>query len=315
MHSELLIQQLEYLVALARERHFGRAATVCNVSQPTLSVAIRRLERELGVVIVLRGHRFEGFTDEGSSVVTWAHRILAERDELLADVERMRGRLSAMARIGAIPTSVPASPLLTARFLRSNPDATIRVEALSSREIAVRLADFEIDAGLTYLDDETPPGTRRIELYRERYVLLGPADHPIMAEDEIRWSQAAKLPLCALTPAMRNRRIIDGNMAADGVRFHPVVEANTVGTLYAHLAGTGFATVASHTWLHAFGVPHGLAARPMAQNGDGPVVGLIVLDREPNSIVAEALVSAAAEIDFAGILRSALDTWLAASTS
>jgi DNA-binding transcriptional LysR family regulator len=315
MHSELLIQQLEYLVALARERHFGRAATVCNVSQPTLSVAIRRLERELGVVIVLRGHRFEGFTDEGSSVVTWAHRILAERDELLADVERMRGRLSAMARVGAIPTSVPASPLLTARFLRSNPAATIRVEALSSREIAVRLADFEIDAGLTYLDDETPPGTRRIELYRERYVLLAPADHPIMAEDQIRWSQAAKLPLCALTPAMRNRRIIDGNMAADGVRFHPVVEANTVGTLYAHLAGTGFATVASHTWLHAFGVPRGLAARPMAQNGDGPAVGLIVLDREPNSIVAQALVSAAAEIDFSGVLQSALDTWLAASNA
>ena len=315
VHSELLIQQLEYLVALARERHFGRAATVCNVSQPTLSVAIRRLERELGVVIVLRGHRFEGFTDEGSRVVTWAHRILAERDELLADVERMRGRLSAMARVGAIPTSVPACPLLTARFLRSNPAATIRVEALSSREIAVRLSDFEIDAGLTYLDDETPPGTRRIELYRERYVLLAPADHPIMAEDEIRWSQAAKLPLCALTPAMRNRRIIDGNMAADGARFHPVVEANTVGTLYAHLAGTGFATVASHTWLHAFGVPRGLAARPMAQNGDGPAVGLIVLDREPNSIVAEALVSAAADIDFTGVLQSALDTWLAASKS
>ena len=55
MHGDVLIQQLEYLVALARERHFGRAATSCNVSQPTLSVAIRRLERELGVVIVLRG--------------------------------------------------------------------------------------------------------------------------------------------------------------------------------------------------------------------------------------------------------------------
>jgi len=237
MHSEVLIQQLEYLAALARERHFGRAATACNVSQPTLSVAIRRLERELGVVIVLRGHRFEGFTDEGSRVVTWAHRILAERDELLADVERMRGRLSVMARVGAIPTSVPASPLLTARFLRSNPAATIRIEATSSREIAVRLAEFEIDAGLTYLDDETPPGTRRFELYRERYVLLAPAADPIMAQDEIRWSQAAKLPLCALTPAMRNRRIIDGNMAADGARFHPVVEADTVGALFAHLAG------------------------------------------------------------------------------
>jgi DNA-binding transcriptional LysR family regulator len=311
MHSEVLMQQLEYVVALARERHFGRAATACNVSQPTLSVAIRRLERELGVVIVLRGHRFEGFTDEGLRVVTWAHRILAERDELLADMERMRGRLSAVARLGAIPTSVPASPLLTARFLRSNPAATIRIEATSSREIAVRLADFEIDAGLTYLDDETPPGTRRIELYRERYVLLAPVDNPVMTQDEIRWSQAAKLPLCALTPAMRNRRIIDGNMAADGARFHPVVEADTVGALFAHLAGMELATVASHTWLHAFGVPRGLAARPMVQNGKGPSVGLIVLDRKPNSIVAEALVAAATAVDFAGILQSALDTWLA----
>jgi DNA-binding transcriptional LysR family regulator len=312
-HSEVLIQQLEYLAALARERHFGRAATVCNVSQPTLSVAIRRLERELGVVIVLRGHRFEGFTDEGGRVVTWAHRILAERDELLADVERMRGRLSAMARVGAIPTSVPAIPLLTARFLRSHPAATMRVEASSSREIAVRLADFEIDAGLTYLDDETPPGCRRIELYRERYVLLAPATHAIMAEDEVRWSQAARMPLCALTPAMRNRRIIDGNMAADGARFLPVIEADTVGALFAHLAGMELATVASHAWLHAFGVPQGLAVRPMVQQGKGPSVGLIVLDREPNSIVAEALVSAAAEVDFTGVLQSALDTWLAVS--
>jgi hypothetical protein len=112
---------------------------------------------------------------------------------------------------------------------------------------------------------------------------------------------------------MRNRRIIDGNMAADGARFHPVVEADTVGALFAHLAGMELATVASHAWLHAFGVPRGLAVRPMAQHGKGPSVGLIVLDREPNSIVAEALLSAATEVDFAGVLQSALDTWLADS--
>ena len=110
MHGEVSIQQLEYLLALARERHFGRAASACHVSQPTLSVAIRRLEHELDVVIVLRGQRFEGFTAEGQRVVTWAHRILAERNELLADIERMRGGLTVTARIGAVPTAVPASP-------------------------------------------------------------------------------------------------------------------------------------------------------------------------------------------------------------
>jgi DNA-binding transcriptional LysR family regulator len=310
MHSEVLMQQLEYLVALAQHRHFGAAAASCNVSQPTLSVAIRRLERELGVVIVQRGHRFDRFTDEGSRVVTWAHRILAERDELLADVARMRGRLTVTARLGAIPTSVPASPLLTMSFLERNPAAAVRVEVLSSREIARRLADFEIDGGLTYLDDETPPGFRCIELYRERYVLLAPATNPLMRQHEIQWAQAATLRSCALTPAMRNRRIIDHHMAADGAVFRPMVEADTVGALFAHLTTRELATIASTAWLTAFGVPEGLAVRPMVQRSPGPAVGLILLEREPNSIVADALRAAALELNLADVLDSTLDRWL-----
>lgn len=295
MHGEVVIQQLEYLVALARERHFGRAASACHVSQPTLSVAIRKLEHELDVVIVLRGQRFEGFTTEGQRIVTWAHRILAERNELLADVERMRGGLTVTARIGAVPTSVPTSPLVTSRFLERYPGARVRVEALSSREIARRLAEFELDAGLTYLDDETPPGTRRVELYRERFVLVAPSEHPLMQQSEVRWGEAAELPLCALTTEMRNRRILDANMAADGVKFNPVVETDTVGALYTHMKTLRMASVVAHTWLDAFGMPDGLATRPMVEQGQGPAVGLIVLDREPNSLVAQALLDAAAD--------------------
>lgn len=91
MANEVQLQHLDYLLALAAERHFGRAAARCHISQPTLSVAIRRLERELGIVIVQRGQRFEGFTEEGRRVVSWAQRIIAERDEMLADLERMQG--------------------------------------------------------------------------------------------------------------------------------------------------------------------------------------------------------------------------------
>jgi DNA-binding transcriptional LysR family regulator len=200
--------------------------------------------------------------------------------------------------------------LLTRQFVVDNPDAAIRIEAMSSREIARRLADLEIDAGLTYLDDETPPGSRRIELYRERYVLLAPSTHSLMSQDHVRWVQVAELPLCALTPAMRNRRIIDAHIAAEGARLYPVVEADTVGALYAHLTNSDLATVASHAWLHGFGVPPGLAIRHMVQHDLGPAVGLIVLDREPSSIVANALVAAGAHADFSGTLQSALDAWL-----
>ncbi|WP_218148142.1 LysR family transcriptional regulator [Lentzea xinjiangensis] len=82
------MRQLEYLVALARERHFARAAEACHVSQPSLSAAISKLER----------------------VLLWAHRVLADRDAPRQDFSRMRQSLSGVLRIGAIPTALPAAP-------------------------------------------------------------------------------------------------------------------------------------------------------------------------------------------------------------
>jgi DNA-binding transcriptional LysR family regulator len=104
--------------------------------------------------------------------VGWAHRILAERDALLADTDRMHGGLMATIRIGAIPTAIPATPLIGERFSERNPLARVQIVTLPSREIHRGLANFELGAGVTYLDDETPPGTRRIELFRERHLLL-----------------------------------------------------------------------------------------------------------------------------------------------
>jgi DNA-binding transcriptional LysR family regulator len=292
VHREIIIRQLEYLVALAREHHFGRAAARCHVSQPTLSEAIRKLELELNVAIVVRGRRFEGFTDEGNRVVGWAHRILAERDALLVDLDRMRGDLTATVRIGAIPTAIPATPLITDRFSALNPDARVQIQALPSREISRLLADFELDAGVTYLDDETPPGTRRVELYRERYLLLVNEDEPVAAKTTIEWQEAAELPLCVLTTDMRNRRILDATMALVGARISPAIEANTVGALYAHVATRRLPSIVAHTWLYAFGVPEGMCALPLTPIRPPPVVGLIVPDRQPLSIVADALIEA-----------------------
>ena len=76
----MIIRQLIYLDALAREKHFRRAAEACHVSQPTLSAAIAQLEEELGVLIVERGRRFQGLTKEGEVVLAHARRILAEAD-------------------------------------------------------------------------------------------------------------------------------------------------------------------------------------------------------------------------------------------
>ena len=231
----MLLRQLEYLVALARERHFARAADACHVSQPSLSAAIRKLERELDVPIVRRGRRFEGLTPEGERVLLWAHRILAERDALGHDLEAMRGGLTGTLRLGAIPTAMTAASLLTTPFCERHPKARVRMESLSSREINHRLAEFELDVAIAYLDDDSLLHVRKTPLYEERYLLLTPADGELAGHGKARWRDIATLPLCLLSPDMRNRRIMDEFFAEDGATALPAIETDTVAGLYVHL--------------------------------------------------------------------------------
>lgn len=302
MSGDVQIRQLEYLVALAHERHFGRAAAACHASQPALSAALRRLEAELGVTLVARGRRFEGFTTEGHRVVGWAHRILAERDALRSDLGRLRRGLTATLRIGAIPTAVPATALLADAFHTRHPHAHIRVETMSSRDLAQRLAEFDLDVGLTYLDRGAPDGTTACELYRERYLLLTPMDGPHAGRSSVGWAEAATLPLCALVDAMHNRQILDAAVAADGGHLDPVVETDTVDALYAHL-GSGRSTIIAHTWLRTLGAPAGMCVVPMAGDGPRPAVGLVAADRRPTSLVAAALLDAVRDLDVAAELE------------
>lgn len=298
MPGDVQIRQLEYLVSLAHERHFGRAAAACHASQPALSAALRKLESALGVTIVHRGHRFAGFTTEGRQVVGWAHRILAERDALRADLGHLRDGLTATLRIGAIPTAIPASGLISDAFHHRHPRARVRIEVLSSRDIGKRLAEFDLDAGLTYLEGHAPDGTVEHELYRERYLLLTPDDGELAGLAEIGWADVARLPLCALSPVMRNRQILEAAVSAAGGRLDPVVETDTVDALYAHL-GTGRSCIVAHAWMHAFGVPDGMRAIPMAGATPRPPVGLVISDQQPLSIVAAAVLDVAVDLDVA----------------
>ncbi|MFF3984909.1 LysR family transcriptional regulator [Streptomyces sp. NPDC001797] len=302
----MLLRQLEYLVALARERHFGRAAAACHVSQPSLSAAIRRLEHELAVPIVRRGRRYEGLTPEGEVVLAWAHRILAEGDALRQELSALRDGLTGTLRLGIVPTAVPVASLLTGPFCDRHPRARVAMESLSSADIRRGLAEFELDAAMTYLDDDDLRQVRRFPLYEERYVLLTPVGGLLGDAATATWSQAAALPLCLLGRRMRNRRIIDDCFAADGAAPVPAVESDSVAGLYAHLPGGRWSSVISHAWLHMFGVPEGMRVVPLEGPAHGPRVGLVVARSEPQSVLAQALVKVARE---AG-LRNALDSRL-----
>jgi DNA-binding transcriptional LysR family regulator len=306
----MLLRQLEYLVALARERHFVRAAAACYVSQPSLSAAIRRLEHELGVPIVRRGRKYEGLTPEGEVVLTWAHRILAEQEALKQELSALHDGLTGTLRLGVVPTAMPTASLLTTPFCERHPRAGVSIESLSSEAIRRGLTDFELDAAMTYLDDEALAGLGRLPLYEERYVLLTPVDGPLGTAATARWAQAAALPLCLLNSRMRNRRIIDECFAADGARAAPAIESDTVAGLYAHLPGGRWSCVISHAWLHMFGVPDGMRVVPLDGPAHGPRVGLVTGPGDPPSVLARALLTVAREADVRQALDELLRTYL-----
>ncbi|WP_198961708.1 LysR family transcriptional regulator [Pseudonocardia sp. MH-G8] len=297
-----MLRQLEYLSALAREGHFARAAATCHVSQPALSAALRRLESDLGVQIVRRGRRFGGFTPEGERVVVWAHRMLADRDAMRQDLDRMAGGLTGVLRIGAIPTALTVAPLLTAPFCERHPDTRVTLESLSSRAIVQRLAEFDLDVGMTYIDGEPLGAVRTVPLYEERYLLLTPAGSPLAERDSAGWAEVADEPLCLLPPVMQNRRILDRNFAEAGVTVVPRIEADAVSVLYGHVATHRWSTVVAHGWLHMFGVPDGMRVVPMEPPARSHQIGLVLADRDPVSLLARALLDVAGDVDLRAVL-------------
>ncbi|MDG9718035.1 LysR family transcriptional regulator [Streptomyces sp. DH24] len=299
----MLFRQLEYLVALSRERHFARAAQACYVSQPALSEAIRKLEDELDVPLVRRGRTYEGLTPEGERIVVWAQRILADRDALRSEVGALRTGLSGRLRIGAVPTASGAVSQLTAPLCAAHPLVTVEVMAdLQWDDILRQLQNFEIDAGITYLHKGLSDGFQAVPLYEERYVLLTSTSdgraHPAAAT----WAEAARLPLCLLNEAMQGRRVLDEVFAEAGVRPSPRVETDSVASLFAHVRTGRWASVVPHTWLHVFGVPPGMRAVPLTGPARTVPVGLVVTAREPGSVLARALTDIARRTDVAAAL-------------
>ena len=169
----MLLRQLEYFVAVARERHFARAAESCYVSQPALSTSIAKLERELSVTLIHRGQNFEGLTPEGERLVVWAKRVLAEHDALKAEAAAMRSGISATLRLGTGPTVSTTAALPVAAFCALHPLARVKVcSRLSSTELLRQLRNFELDAAIAHFGPDDQSGLEVVPLYEEQYVLL-----------------------------------------------------------------------------------------------------------------------------------------------
>src|SRR5271154_6655873 len=285
----MLLRQLEYLVALAREKHFGRAADACHVTQPTLSQAIRQLEDDLGAPIVERGHRYVGLTAQGRLVLERAHRTLAEAEIMRRDIEALDEGVSGRLRLGAVPTALPVVSQLTAPFTARYPQVAVTVLSLTSQEIQRRIEDFELDVGLTYLDNEPLERVKVKPIYEEEYVFLTPASSRFADRRTITWKEAAEEPLCLLTPEMQNRRIIDGVFRSVGATPKPSVETNSIFNLVTHASSGRWSSIVPLQLLRFFGLPANTRAVELVEPTARRTIGLVMADRDPPAPLARNL--------------------------
>jgi DNA-binding transcriptional LysR family regulator len=284
-----VIDKLEFLMALARERHFGRAAETCGVTQPTLSAGVKQLEETFGVLLVNRGSRFQDFTPEGERVLDWARRIVGDTRAMRQEIHALKHGLAGRLRLAAIPTALAMVEPLTTPYRARHPDVQFTILSRTSMEILTLLENLEIDAGLTYLDNEPLGRVTTVPLYRERYRLLTAADNDLGDRDEVTWAEVAQVPLCLLTPDMQNRRIIERLLRDTGVEPNITLESDSMILLYSHVRTGRWATVMPARLAATLGLTDVLRSIPIVAPESTHAIGLVLPAREPMTPLNAAL--------------------------
>ncbi|MBS0581257.1 MAG: LysR family transcriptional regulator [Proteobacteria bacterium] len=183
---ELKLKDLRYLVAVADERHFGRAAARCFVSQPTLSAQLQKLEQGLGIQLVERAPNNVSLTQAGEEIVARARRILEAADEVVTLASSQRDPLAGKLRVALLPTIGPyLLPRVAPLVRKSLPRLELRLYEYQTGPMLEKLRAGELDVGILALPVDLT-GLQARELYREAFVVALPEQHPLAARESVR---------------------------------------------------------------------------------------------------------------------------------
>jgi DNA-binding transcriptional LysR family regulator len=284
-----VIDKLEFFIAVAREQSFSRAAEACGVTQPTLSAGIKQLEETLGVLLVNRSSRFHGLTAEGDRVLEWAKRIVGDTRAMRQDVRSLKSGLIGHLKIAAVPTALTMVAALTTPFRAKHPGVRFSLMSMTSAEILEALGNLEIEAGLTYLDNEPLGTVRSLPLYSEEYRLLTSAGSQFADRKSVTWAEVGQIPLCLLTPDMQNRRIIDQLLTSAGNQPAPTLESNSVIALYAHVRTGRWASIMAEKLVETLDIAEPIRSIPIVEPRAVHQIGLVVPRRDPMTPLGSAL--------------------------
>ena len=305
----MFIRQFRYLVAVAEERHFGRAAQRCNVTQPSLSSGIKQLELELGVPIFLRGRgqRFHGLTAEGERVAVWSRAVLAYCDAMRKEVAMMQSDLTGNLRIGAMPSMSPVLPFLLETVRAKYPGVRVDVQFIGNEAMKLGLNNFALDVALTYLDQADLGRKNMLPIYTEQLSLLVPDRPEFQNRDSITWKEAAELPLALLRPSMHERRFVDQVFKKAGCTPVAKVESESILHLMFQVQFTELCTIIPSHFVHAPGLHRGTRALRLVDPVVTQEVGLFWAEGEIVLPMANAFVTLVQKLNKSGEIRKRLE--------
>ncbi|HEY5602225.1 MAG TPA: LysR substrate-binding domain-containing protein [Gammaproteobacteria bacterium] len=233
----MTLTELRYIVAVYRERHFGRAAESCYVSQPTLSAAVKKLEQELGIDIFERSRQDISVTPVGEQVVAQAQRVLEEAEKLKLISQVGKDQLAGTLRIGAIYTIGPyLLPYIIPELRKNAPNMPLVIEENFTARLREKLKAGQLDAIIIALPFDEP-GVVTLPLYDEPFVAVLPASHPLVQKESLRITDLARENLLLLGEGHCFREQVleacpecrDANVS--GSAFNQTIEGSSIETI------------------------------------------------------------------------------------
>jgi DNA-binding transcriptional LysR family regulator len=261
-----------------------------------MSTSLKQLEEILGVMLVQRGSRFQGFTPEGERTLDWARRIVGDTRAMREEIRSLKRKLSGELKIAAIPTVLGMVAQLTTPFRARHPDVRFRIQSCTSSDVLGLLENLEVDAGLSYIENEPIGNVRTIPLYNESYRLLTARDAMFGDREQVTWKEVGQVPLCLLTPDMQNRRIIDRALSSVGAEAKPTLTSNSLLVLYTHVKTGRWASVMPAKLAETLGLADAVRSIPIVDPEVNYSIGLVIPQRDPMTPLLAALVQVAREV-------------------
>jgi len=293
---ELKLKDLRYLVAVADQRHFGRAAARCFVSQPTLSAQLKKLEQDLGVQLIERAPNNVSLTPAGEEIVARARRILEASDEVVALARSHRDPLAGRLRLALLPTIGPyLLPRVAPAIRRGLPRLQLRLYEYQTAPMLEKLHAGELDVGILALPVELD-GLESRELYREAFLVALPERHRLATHETLRVADLKGEPLLLLEDGhcLRDQALEVCSRA--GVREQQDFRATSLETLRQMVAaGAGVTLLPELAGRGAYRSARGVVLRPFARPAPLRHVGAVWRKSTARRAAIDALCTLIAE--------------------